>query len=294
MNGETLAMVATGSSNVSVNGIANAQRDIAAAIQGALAQAPDTDKRIAALCLGVSGLHSERERELFARWARAEFAPRVAVVNDVELVLAAGTPEGWGIAVIAGTGSHAFARTRSGRTTYTGGWGYLIGDEGSGGELGREAVRTATHAADGRGQPTRLLDEILRFWNLREPPELIGHIYQTKADGTSLRPAEFASLAPPVLELAEEGDAVAQSLVMRTADALAAHVLTLAHRLPFESRTIPLALGGGLLVGARRIQSELARACANSEYKFSPIGLAAEPVAGAVKLAMRLLSTRHG
>jgi N-acetylglucosamine kinase-like BadF-type ATPase len=172
----------------------------------------------------------------------------------------------------------------------TGGWGYLIGDEGAGGELGRAAVRAAVQAADGRGPSTRLLDAILELWDLDSPSDLFGRVYRAYPDSSAMRPADFAVLAPLVLAAAGEGDPVAQQLLTQTAHDLGAHVIALARQLPFDADSIPLALGGGLLVGSARIQSELVRATGSHGYEFGPIGLAPEPVAGAVKLAQRLLN----
>jgi N-acetylglucosamine kinase-like BadF-type ATPase len=287
--GQTLASAETGSSNVSINGLKHAQREIASAIRHALARSQRRRDDIAALCLGISGVDTSRERELFSQWARDSFTPRVEVVNDAELVLAAGTPDAWGIAVIGGTGSIGFGRTRAGSSARTGGWGYLIGDEGAGGELGRAALRAAVQAADGRGPATRLLDAILEFWDLPHPSDILGRVYRAHPDGGALRPADLAVLAPLVLAAADDGDPVARNLVMQTAHALAAHVTALARQLPFGPVSIPLALGGGLLVGSARIQRELVHKAAAEGCEFGPIGLAPEPVAGAVILAQRLL-----
>lgn len=287
--GETLATAASGSSNISINGLAISQREIAAAIRAALAQSHARAGQVRAACLGISGLHDPQERDLLARWAQTEFAPHIEVVNDIELVLAAGTPDAWGIALIGGTGSNAFAKRADGATAQTGGWGYLIGDEGSGNELGREAVRAAVRAADGRGEPTCLLKNILAFWELDDPSDLLARVYHAHADGSPVRPAELAALAPLVLEAADAGDAVARQLIAQTAQGLALHVLTLARRLFPQTFQVPLALGGGLLVGAPRIQRELLQACRGQEHEFSPVGLVPEPVDGAVILARRLL-----
>jgi N-acetylglucosamine kinase-like BadF-type ATPase len=106
-----------------------------------------------------------------------------------------------------------------------------------------------------------------------------------------LRPGDFASLAPRVLEAADAGDGVAQALVMQTAHALAVHIVTLARRLNFGTPQIPLALGGGLLVASTRVQQELEEECAGRGFEFAPVGLAPEPVRGAVKLAQLVLGS---
>lgn len=293
--GETLATGNAGWCNVSTYGIAGAQQEIERAIQNAFeklghnALMPDP---IAALCLGISGVDRSEEREPFRVWARQRFAPRVAVVNDGELVLAAATPDNWGVAVIAGTGSFVYGKTRQGERARAGGWGYLIGDEGSGFELGREALRAATHAADGTGEATRLLDDILAHWQLHAATELVARIYRAHDTATPLRPAEMAQLAPIVLNAADAGDMVATRILQHSAQALAQTALAVTRKLEFASRMIPLALGGGLLLGAPEYRELFLQECerrSSEAYHFSPIGLAAEPVHGAVKIALGLL-----
>lgn len=290
-HGRELARAETGSSNLSVVGIAGAQAVLAHVISDALARSDGGP--IAAICLGISGVDRANERELFRAWAR-QYAPRIAIVNDSELVLAAGTPDGWGLALIAGTGSIGFAKSQDGRVARAGGWGYLIGDEGSGGELGREAVRAAVQAADGRAAPTRLLADILAFWGLRSPDDLVDRVYRAPPDSKPLRPGDLAALAPLVLHAASAGDPAAEKLVAAAVRALSDLALTLARKLAFPAHGTPLALGGGLLVGAAAVQAHMLAACAESGYEFAPVGLVNDPVAGAVQIARRLLDLPNG
>ena len=75
-------------------------------------------------CLGLAGFDRPGDRRILAGWAEeARWAHRLVLANDGDLVIAAGTPEGWGIGVIAGTGSIAVGRARNGRTARAGGWG---------------------------------------------------------------------------------------------------------------------------------------------------------------------------
>jgi N-acetylglucosamine kinase-like BadF-type ATPase len=87
---------------------------------------------VAVACLGLAGFDRPEDKQLLSEWAETgHWAERLLLVNDGDLVVAAGTPEGWGVGVIAGTGSIAVARAPDGRKARAGGWGHLIGDEGS-------------------------------------------------------------------------------------------------------------------------------------------------------------------
>jgi BadF/BadG/BcrA/BcrD ATPase family len=112
--------------------------------------------RIGAVCAGAAGVDTpeaeERLRQLIAARVRGA---TVQVVHDTELILAAAELT-TGIALIAGTGSVAWGRDASGRVARAGGWGYLLGDEGSGYGIAREAVRHALRLADEGQPPDRL------------------------------------------------------------------------------------------------------------------------------------------
>lgn len=298
---ETLGNGRGGPANPNAHGLPAAQNEILTAIQLAFDDAQIERQRVAAACLGIGGVDRAEERALFIAWARAMIAERVAVVNDGEIVLAAGTPNNWGIALVAGTGSIAWGKSRvadppadsagpggatpsgDGRMARAGGWGYLIGDEGSGFDLAREALRAATRAADGRGDDTRLLRAILDYWGLREAPELIPRLYRSE-----FKPADLAQLASVVVRVAAEGDPIAQKLIDGAGTALADAVVAVAHALGIEEEAIPLALSGGLLLGAESVRERLLTELKSHGCILASVTLVHEPVVGAVRIAQKL------
>jgi len=285
-SGEAVSTGEAGPSGVSANGFDGAQRAILDATRAALKTAGlrEADCEFEAACMGLSGVDRPAEREVMLSWARAALAPAVEVVNDVELVLAAGTPARWGVALIAGTGSIGLGRAPDGRAVRAGGWGYRFGDEGSGYDLAREALRAASQAADGRGTPTRLLADILGFWELTDPSGLIPKVYRS-----GLKPADLAALAPLVTAAAHDGDAIAAAIVTRAGASLAQIVQAVARALDFGADPTPLALAGGLLLGAGGLREALMASLSGSGRTFAPVGEAREPVAGAVAIARSLL-----
>ena len=138
--GDTLGNGEAGPANPHAKGFQAAEREIRIAVESAFSDARVERQTVGAVCLGISGVDRPEERTRFIAWARETIAPHVLVVNDGEIVLAAGSPENWGVALIAGTGSIAWGKTRDGRIARAGGWGYMIGDEGSGFDLAREAI----------------------------------------------------------------------------------------------------------------------------------------------------------
>ncbi len=134
-----------------------------------------TDAGAAAAGFGLAGLRSaEHARELTAELARRTGA-RVAVGDDTDAALAGAFAGGPGVVVIAGTGSGAAGRDAAGRTARVGGHGFLLGDEGGGYWIGREAVRAALRGADGTGPPTALTELVRRAFDSLTGAETLVH-----------------------------------------------------------------------------------------------------------------------
>jgi len=267
-------------------GFESAQKAVAMAIDGALINATGRlpegsswrETGLAAACFGLAGIDGPEDEAQLTAWVRTEaIAERFVVVNDSELVVAAGTPDGWGVALISGAGSVCLGRSPQGRTVRVGGWGHLLGDEGSGYRMALEALRLATQTVDGRADADALLRAILRHWSLSDAGALIRHVH-----APGMTPADIAALAPVVVTLAAGGDAAARGLVEQGVRDLARQVDTAIRKLALS--TPPLALAGSQLRGDMR------RALAAAIT--SPIGEVSyveDPCRGAVTLAKRLL-----
>jgi N-acetylglucosamine kinase-like BadF-type ATPase len=160
-----------------------------------------------------------------------------------------------------------------------GGWGSLLGDEGSGYQLALSALHLATQSADGRAEASGVLQAILRPWNLTEPTALIRHVHSP-----TMTQGEIAGLAGVVIDLAAKGDPHARGLVEESAAQLARQVDTAVRRLGMSST--PLVLGGQLVRG------DLKRALlAAITSEISAVAHVPDPCRGAVALARRLLGT---
>ncbi|MEX2027532.1 MAG: BadF/BadG/BcrA/BcrD ATPase family protein, partial [Pirellulaceae bacterium] len=121
-----------GPGNPRAAGFDVAQSNINAAIEQAFADAKLPRESVSAACFGLAGCGREEEQERIRSWAgERRIAAVVQVTGDAEPILAAASPDNWGIALICGTGSLAWGRNQRGQTARCGGWGYLIGDDGS-------------------------------------------------------------------------------------------------------------------------------------------------------------------
>lgn len=201
----------------------------------------------------------------------AHHAPgaHIDVVHDTRLILAAGAAS-TGIALIVGTGSVAWGVDAAGRQARSGGWGYLLGDEGSGYWIGREAVRATLHRFN-RAEPLGLLgDSVLRANGVRRPEELIALFH-----GPAGR-RHWAGQAHLVFDAARAGDDAAGSIIEDGARHLRGLVSDVASVLGIHQ---PVVIGGGIAVHQPEMQRLLMDALA--EGGFSGVRfLATDPVYG--------------
>ena len=262
---------------------------IVACVRDALAHA-GLEHVVPRVCyVGVAGVGREPEREaLWQALVAREAAEDVAVHPDAQIALDDAFGEGAGILLVAGTGSIAYGRAPDGSFQRAGGWGPVIGDEGSGAWLGRRALNVAAASADGREPETALVGALLTAIGADDPSAMIGW-------AAAATPAHFASLAPAVLRVAADGDLRANTLVSLAVEELVVHVRTLGRRLFVDERAaIPLALAGGLLVrGApmrRRLEQRLRSAVPGAQLRQDDV----EPARGAVRGALRLLGVELG
>jgi N-acetylglucosamine kinase-like BadF-type ATPase len=235
----------------------------------------DVAARPIACCAGSAGAEVPAGRQRLERILSALLPDcRITVVHDARLVLAAAGLEA-GIALISGTGSVAYGRDGSGREARAGGWGWLVGDDGSGAWLAREAAREVMLRSDS-GEPLgRLGDAMLAAAGARGATDLIGRLNALN------EPREWAAVAGVVFEAASH-DAGAALLVERTASALADLVGLVRRQLSIDG---PLVLAGGQLLNQPRLESAVRKRLGAATR------LQEAPVAGAVRLAELSLTT---
>jgi N-acetylmuramic acid 6-phosphate etherase len=281
-DGAVLGRGEAGPSNLQAVGADRALTALDEAVTRAFAAARQSRCSVGAACLGLAGAGREEDQRVIHAWAqRVSLAGRVEVTTDATILLAAGTPEGWGLALVAGTGSIAFGRAPDGRTARAGGWGYLLGDEGSAYDLALAGLRAVARAADGRGPDTALTQRFLDRLGIGQPPELIRAVYQGDWDRAAL-----AGLAQLVLEAAAEGDTVAVGLLAEAAAELAAAAATVAEKLSLAKGPFPLALAGGLLLASDNYQERILEALGRLGLRPAPVTPVREPSAGALRLAL--------
>jgi N-acetylglucosamine kinase len=301
-SGEPLGEGRAGPSNYQSVGAARTLDALHEAIAAAAAAAGGAAHRlrVAGLCLALAGVDRPDDleavraltRDLLARppagvtW---DLPPDgVVIVNDAVAALVGGTGRTEGVVCVAGTGSIVFGMNRAGRRSRAGGWGHLLGDEGSGYAIGLAALRAVCRAADGRGPETTLTRLVLDECRLSQASGLIGLAY----GGWGV--PQIASLAPLAGAAAATGDAVAVAILDAAAAELAGAAGAVARDLgllgaPGEpvGDGFEVVTSGGLWTGLTGLRERFAADLGRLAPGANVIGPRHSPVEGAVLLARR-------
>lgn len=228
VNGMKLGEGRGGPSNIFATGEKTAVQNLARAVNEALAASRLRKSAIAVAIAGSASIDLDGEggsslsEALRARLAKA----RVRVVSDALIALEGALPGKPGVVVASGTGSIVLGRSPQGETLRTGGWGPLLGDEGSAQWVGQQALRAAARAVDGSGPATLLTSALSRAFGLRSFNRIIDVVYRQP-----MKPAELGALAPLVTRAARRGDACALEIFRRAGEELAKQAAAAARRL---------------------------------------------------------------
>lgn len=197
---------------------------------------------------------------------------------------ASGSDKSHGVALVAGTGSFAWGRDMKGKVVFSGGGGAAFSDEGSGYELGREALRAIGKMCDGRGRKTLLASKVFNYLGCTSFDGVLSYVYG-KQDSRSYR-FRIAALAPIVLEVALEKDFLACQIVSDAASELELLAVSCARKLKLY-RDIDVVLTGGVLRHGGPLLDALLRRLKISMPQNKLIVPKIEPAAGAIALAVQ-------
>ena len=237
----------------------------------------------AAICLGMAGVDRPHDNAIVGGiMRRIGYKAPVLVVNDALAALVAGAGEhGPGIVLIAGTGSICYGRNQAGHAARSGGWGYLLGDEGSGWWIGRQALTAVMRAGDGRGPATQLTRRVLDHFGFGAIDDLVQEIYYRESGRRAV-----AGLTGLVQAAADEADVVARQVLAEAADELVLAVRSVASRLEMRGHQFPLVLSGSLFRVLPTLFAEVGARLPEVAPRSLPRVLDVEPAVGAVRLAL--------
>jgi len=280
-----LATATAGPSNIVRVGESQARQSLHQSVRQACAGAGITPAQVSHTCVGGSGA-ARPELAGIVRRALAEIlATPIDVVGDMQIALEGAFDSGPGVIVIAGTGSIAYGRDRQGTTARAGGWGFAIGDEGSGHWIGRVAVSAALRASDliGENSESRpssaLAAALCKAWGVNSLNDLA-------SAANSIPPPDFAALFPVV---AASQDVLALQVMSQAGGELARIAAVVANHLfpKDEVGTVPVAMTGGVFRHAVLMREDFYNELRQLDPRVELNPRIVEPVEGALRMARK-------
>ena len=236
----------------------------------------------AAMAVGAHGCDTDEQCQRFQALLATRTGGAVQVVNDAELMVpAAGHADG--IGVVAGTGSIAVARTADGKMLAAGGWGWILGDEGSAPALVREAAKAIRHSLDRGRDGDPLIAALMRELDTDDQTKLGILLNETRGA------AVWGRYANAVFDAANAGSVLAIRVIREGGAGLAALVDLLIER---GANPALVVAGGGVISEQPMLMAAFVEAMAKVSPSSQVLLLREPPVLGGVALARRLLAVQ--
>ena len=289
-----------GPSNYQTLGIEAAKQSLQLAIERAVMSANIEavgNLNIEAIGLGLAGVGRPKDIEMVQFVVQnlqltntlpvtQSFLPRnIVICSDCAIALAGGTGYPVGITVISGTGSMVFGQNSQGKTKRVGGWGYILGDEGSGYDIAIQGLQAALKFYDGRAGFTALAEKFQNHLGLNHLEELVEVVYRR---GWGVK--EIAALAPIVDRAAAEGDRVADGIINSAVTELTSSTKIAISALFNQTEEFEIAIVGGVWGGEANFRGRFEAAISAIAPKAKVISPRYEPAFGAGLLALNALN----
>jgi len=240
MQGNILSVFKTGAINLNGESAENVKKNLHTVFNEASVKIGGL-RYIRSVCIGAAGISNADARLFLENTVRdAGYTGKLIIAGDHQTALygALGSPEG--IILIAGTGSICYGRNISGKEHRSGGYGYLIDDEGSGYAIGRDILKAMVRSHDGREGKTVLTPMVFEQLGMSTIEEVIGFLYHKN---TNKR--DVAALAPILTRALEDGDEAARKIAQNCCDELVKLVSAVVKKLGLEDCF--LAMAGSIL-----------------------------------------------
>lgn len=259
--------------------------ELASAIQAALSDALETSgvtiQAIAGAGFGIGGYDwpCDHQPTLNAIAPLGLRCP-VELANDAVIGLLAGAEQGWGVAVVSGTGTNCRGRDRVGREGRVTGEGIDFGEFGGSSELVWKAIHLVNYEWIRRGPPTQLTQLFLELTGAQDAFELMEGLAR---DRIEINPG----WARAIFQVAEAGDAVAQELIAWSGRELGEMACAVIRQLKLEDEAFEVVLIGSLFKGGNLLVEPLRQTVQVLAPGARLVRLEAPPAVGGVLLGMQ-------
>jgi N-acetylglucosamine kinase-like BadF-type ATPase len=281
-NGNIVLTMEGGPCNINSMGKEAVGKMLKELVNDTLKEANLSMEDIKVLCIGTAGVDRPSDKAIMEELIRSTgFGGKTIITNDAVTALYGGVGGAEGIILISGTGSICYGRNSEGETKRSGGWGHLIGDEGSGYYIGINAINRIARAHDGIEEKTIMSDLILEHLKLQNASGLIDYVYRSGA-GKS----EIASLARLVDEAYKQGDSAAEEILLKAAFELFLASKAVIDSLKLGGKKATLAVNGSVIEKNECVSSEFKRLMKRNYPLVEVVNMKNDAAYGAVLMAI--------
>lgn len=288
LKGEVIAQATVGPSNPNSVNKTDVRKELTALIKELDKKSNNLFPEVKRVFAGMSGVdHPLARKEM--QHVISSIMPvdvKVSIDNDGITALYSGTLGKPGIVQIAGTGSITLGLNNQGERGRVGGWGYLIGEKGSGFALGRDGLQAAFLAHDKVKEATELNQLMLNHFQVKSLPDVIPLVYQAKNVKELM-----ASLSKLVMEAADNRDSVAIKIIKKNGLQMGVSIACLIEKLYTrreQTKSIPIVLTGGLFNRLDLFKANIEEEIVNNNHINAKIVIPQMlPVGGAIIAALQ-------
>lgn len=282
LNGQLLAVVEGGPSNLNSMGKDYVNDVLNKLIKDAVNKINEEINNCQVICIGAAGGDREDEKNIIRDIIRnTGFDNTITITNDAETAFYGAISGGEGIIVISGTGSICYGRKSDGEMCRAGGWGHIIGDEGSAYDISRRALVAIMRSYDGREESTLLTEMVLEHLKLQSPKELINYVYRSGAGKKEI--SELARIVDKAYKL---GDKAAENILKDCAYELFLCTVPVIEKLNFNDKAVQMAVCGSVLTKNEFIFKTFSKHVYNKYPKIKIINMKNDAAWGAVLIAL--------
>ena len=286
INGNILYTTTGGAANFLVTGTDETSKIILSLLNDCIKKINTDYYEIRQIVIGAAGAGRKKDAEKLETSLHEIFSAdginikSLIVVSDAQIALEGAFPNEAGCILIGGTGSIIYGKDENGNIYRVGGFGRMIGDEGSGFSIGRKGLQAAAKYFDGRGDETLIVKLIKEKYSIKTADELITKVYKENFD--------IATIAEVVLIAAEKKDQPAHRILLEEADELIHHLSTIMKKMDTIDLRVSFA---GSLISNNNIYSDMLRdKITTSLPSVKIVEPRHSPIEGALLLAKELLN----
>ena len=233
------------------------------------------------LCVGAAGISNSKMRDAIDKGFSVSFIKKWSLVGDNVTAHYGALSGNEGIILIAGTGAICYGRNNTGEEWRCGGWGHLIGDDGSGYALGRDALSHLAKVIDGYGDETIIRELVASKLSLKDRGDIIAYVYGHDKSAV-------AALSPLVEDAYWANDKTAVRIVVENATALVDGICCVADKLDLSN--VSVALLGGLLSHETCMRKEVVRLLGERRSDIKCVYPADDALHGALMIAASMIN----